>query len=151
MSVIEEQLVSRPETKTLFMSRRSNLRLVKVPRYPMYGAAGLKIGEKPGEIVEFKEGVCREDDPEVIQWLEAHPLYRDLQDGFWRVDPVAPPVSREELDAVLEAAFDPERLQQIIEQERSGWNRQDFLGPAENALVRLQEALADAAAQDAGK
>lgn len=168
MSTIEqERLVATPEDTVLFMCRRADLRLTKTPRYPIRGASGQQVGETQGQVVAFRDGVLRvpkdgpvvledgreTDSGEVIAWLEKHRLFRDLEDGFWRVDPTAPLVSSDEIAALLEivALYDEEKLVAFIEQERSGWAREDLLGTAETALERMRKIQAEGAAADGKK
>lgn len=162
-----ESLVAAPDDHVVFYSRRQDLRLVKTPRYPIYGPGGREMGTQLGEAVQFRDGQLRVplkgkmrmDDGrempavEVRDWLENHRLFSDREDGFWRIDPEAPPVSREELDALTQIAldFDEERLVAFIEQERSGWAREDLLGTAEKALERMREIAKAAAAAEQAK
>lgn len=164
-TVEQERLVAAPEDHVLFMSRRSELRLVKTPRYPIHGPSGQKVGEAPGEALAFRDGTLRvplegsvrlEDGREVPagpirEWLEQHKLFTDREDGFWRIDPVAPPISREEFDAMMDLVLelDAEKLEALIEQERAGWNREDLLASAERSLARVKAALEAAAAGQA--
>lgn len=157
-----EQLVAPRETSVLFMSRRSNLRLVKTPIYPQYGPGGGKVGDLKGETVEFTDGTFRcppqgeivladgrkADAAEILAWLESHMRLKDTEDGFWRVDPSAPAPTPAEIDAIVSAAteFDEDRLAAIVEQERAGWAREAILDPAERGLERMREIKAKAAA-----
>jgi hypothetical protein len=163
MAVVE-QLVAAPEVSYLYMARRQSLRLVKVPKYPQFGASGQKVGESKGVTLAFVDGVLRvpkdgkiriedgreQDAGEVAEWLDSHPLHGDIQEGFWKVDPVAPPVSQDEMQRLMDAAldFDEDRLGLILEQERSGWGREQILTVAEDALRKVVEMKALAAAQD---
>jgi hypothetical protein len=155
-----ERVVSSPAASTLYMSRRSELRLVKVPTYPVFGPGGLKVGEQPGLTVEFKDGQFRvPHEGEVIlakgqrieagelnTWLQQHPLLHDLEGGFWKVDPVAPPVSQEEMEAITDAALElsEERLRQILTQEQQGWQREQILTTVQRTLDKLEQATAPA-------
>lgn len=157
-AVADEQLVSRPDTKLLFMCRRRDLRLVRTPRYPVYGASGQKVGEKPGEVLAFRDGVLRvpadgkvvlEDGREVdaasvVEWLESHRLNGDIEEGFWRVDEMAPPPSADELRALMNAAMrlDVATLEAIIAQEELGWQRPGIIDPARESLEQITQALA---------
>jgi hypothetical protein len=163
----EERLVSSPETSVLFMCRRSDLRLVKHPRYPIYGPAGRKVGEERGEILAFREGVLRvpkdgevelEDgrkisSAEAIEFLDGHRLKDSLEEGFWRVDPTAPPVSQGEISKLLEISYDEDLLLALIAQEEAGWNRDALIVPAKETLERLREVKAkvEAEARPKGK
>lgn len=157
----EEQYVSQPTKTTLFMCRRSDLRLVKDPRYPRYGAAGQKVGEFPGAAVQFRDGRLdvpasgkmmlddgREADAaEVREWLLSHPLIDNTQEGMWVVDQLAPPVSQEEISTLLRISMDEDALRAIISQEESGWARPALLEPAGEALERLLEITAQMQAE----
>lgn len=163
-----EALVSQPESSVLFMARRRSLRLVKESILPRYGAAGQKVGEQPGQTVVFRDGTLRVplegemvledgrkcDAVEVLEWLEKHPRLKDLNEGFWRVDPTAPPVTGEEMRAIMEAAIelDEDKLVALVEQERAGWDREAVLSTAEDALTRIRtmkQAAAEQAAVEA--
>lgn len=150
----DDQLVSQPDHGTIFLSRRSELRLTKTPRYPIRGASGQQVGETPGEVVPFREGrfFCpaegavtlengREVDAgEIKAWLERHRLLGDVEEGFWVVETKAPPVSREELERIAQAAteWDTDTLEAILAQESSGWGREDILQVARGAIERIR-------------
>lgn len=159
----EERLVATPENQVLFICRREDLKLVKVPIYPVYGPSGQKVGEHRGERVGFKgiyfrcpkegtvelEGGVKVDAAEVIEWLENHRLFGNSEEGFWRLDPVAPAPTREELEAMMNAAIelDEDLLERLLEQERGGWKREDVIETAETALERIRKVKAEAKAQ----
>jgi hypothetical protein len=161
MTATLEAPVSQPEPYDLFMCRRSELRLTKVARYPIMGPGGQKTGEHPGQAIAFRDGVLRVphhgvvtledgrevDADDVRRFLLGHKLLGDWQEGFWRVDPVAPPVSQAELDTLLEAgmAFDEAAVTAIIEAERAGWNREALINAAVKALDGIQRVNAEAA------
>jgi hypothetical protein len=108
------------------MSRRAELRLTMVPRYPKLNqVTGAKQGETKGAFIGFRDGQVRipkdggvrhgrharrrrvGDDgrrrgPQVD---ERHRLFGNQLEGFWRVDPTAPPVSQEEMRALMNAAL----------------------------------------------
>lgn len=151
-------LVAQPDTKLLYMAARHSLRLVKHPKYPMYGAGGQKVGEHPGETLAFKDGrlfiepggkVTLEDGREVdsdpvIEWLENHRLNGDLAGGFVAVEPSKPAPTVEELEAIMEAGIvgDEAKLSAIIEAEESGYGREAILRPARSGLSKVREILA---------
>lgn len=159
-TIEQERLVATPDSHVLFMCRRSDLRLVKTPRYPRYGPGGQQVGEKPGEVVAFRDGTLRVprtgmailedgrqvDAEEIVEWLEGHRLFTDSEDGFWRVDPTAPPVSQAEIDALNDIVLDldEDKLLAFIEQERAGWGRDDLLASAERVLERMRALKAQA-------
>jgi hypothetical protein len=158
MSLLEDPLVSAPPRAAIFMSRRSDLRLVKTPKIPRIAATGMKIGEEPGETLVFRagrldvphEGTVELEDgrecdaQEVRAFLTSHRWFGDTQDGFWEVEQVGPPVSKQEMDAVVNAAleFDEAKLEAIVAQESAGWGRQDLIASASEALERMRAAKA---------
>lgn len=155
--------ISRPDRGEIFLAYRQDLRLVMEPRYPRYGAAGQKVGELPGRAVQFREnrffcpseGKVRLDDgrehdaAEVLEWLQSHPMLGNTMDGFWRVEQSAPPVSDDELQALLDAAMrlDVAGLEAIVREERAGWNRSIIVDRGESALEQMRAALSQAQAQ----
>jgi len=153
---VDVQALSVPEVGAMYMSYRQDLRLVKTPKYPIMGPDGRKVGEKPGETVQFVNNVLRvppEGDAiledgravpsgELVEWLESHRLFGQQYEGFWRVDPVAPPPSEDEIrlltDAVL--GLDSATLDAIIEREAAGYGREAILKPAREAVEKVREA-----------
>jgi hypothetical protein len=156
-------LVSQPDGTVLFMSRRSNLRLVKRPIRIKRDAEGNAIDQTAGETIEFKEGVFRcpidgecvltngERLPSsiVVKWLEGHILKDDTQEGFWRVDPTAPPLSPQELATLQDLAIslDAEGLERLIREEQAGWAREELLTVAQGTLDRVEARLESIAAE----
>lgn len=163
VATYDDLLVSQPETKTLYMSRRSELRLVKDPRYPLMGPLGQKVGETVGAAIPFREGVFRcpptgtvtledgrqADAAEITAWLDSHRLNGNVEEGFWRVDPTAPAISRDEIEQLAQAsiALDTDTLRRMIEQEEAGWGREDILQTARNAIEKIEAVKADAKAE----
>lgn len=157
----DEQIVANRPNVTLFMARRRELRLVRVPRYPIHAPTGQKIGESTGEIVKFTDGrldVPHEgtmtledgrpaDAEEILAWLEKHPRNGDVNEGFWRVDPTAPAPSTAELQALMIAAteLDADKLERLVRQEEEGWARDAVLTVARGALERVRAIHAQAA------
>ena len=99
-------------------------------------------------------GTAEVEAADVHKWLMSHRLFGNQTEGFWRVDPTAPPVSNDELGALMDAALglDADTLEEIIRQEREGWGREQILERAQDALekitaMRSQEA--EIAAQEA--
>jgi hypothetical protein len=149
------------------MSMKHDLRLVVVPRYPIYGPGGQKQGENPGQTLRFNEGVLRVphdgtmtledgrqiDAQTVRDFIERHRLLGDLFMGFWKVDPVAPPISEEEMEQVLDAALngDADRLRLIVEQERAGWGREVLIRRAEAQIEKIDRIRAELEAEAKGK
>ncbi len=155
------QLVSQPDTSALFMATRSNLRLVKKAIRTIRGPEGEAVDQTLGETLEFNEGVLRVPlapdgevtclngeripAPDVLAWLGKHRMNGDWQEGFWRVDPTAPPPSQEELDTLQELAIDlnDEGLTLFVEQERAGWNRPQLIEIAERTLEKIAAKAAE--------
>jgi len=154
-----EQMVSVPDTSTLFMARRGELRLIRKSIMQTRDAEGRPAETIPGEAVAFHDGVLRvpakgkmrledgRDAPatEILEWLDHHPMKGDIQEGFWRVDPTAPPPSELELDTLQELAMDlnAEGLEAFIRQEREGWDRPKLIEVAERSLEKVQEKMAE--------
>lgn len=166
-ATIDDQLVSQPDQGTIFLSRRSDLRLVRTPRYPIMGPSGQKVGEKPGEAVAFREGrfycpaegkVTLEDGREVDAddlrpWMLGHRLVGDVNEGFWAVETVAPPVSSDELQRLSKAAVqhDVETIEAMIAQEVAGWDRADFIGGMRRTIEEVEEVQARVRAEIAAE
>jgi hypothetical protein len=160
VATYDDLLVSQPETKTLYMSRRSELRLVLTARQPITGAAGQKTGESPGRVAQFRDGVFRcpptgtveledgrqADAAEITAWLDTHRLNGNVEEGFWRVDPTAPALSRAEMETMTQAAIalDSEKLLALIAQEEAGWAREDVLSIARDAVESIEAVKAKA-------
>jgi hypothetical protein len=166
-----EQIVAKRDTTILFMSRRSGLRLTWASRYPLRDpVSGQPSGFTKGRYIGFRDGVFRcpaegpvtlvdtldggeaeiEDATELVAWLGKHRLNGNKEEGFWRVDTLAPAPTREELQALMDAVqdFDEDRMQLILDQERAGWERADIIETAEKALARLREVRAQVAEQE---
>jgi hypothetical protein len=165
MAVQEEQLVATPAKVMQFAARRSDLRLVKQPIYPVYGPGGQVMGEKPGQTVEFRNGLLTidlaQEETEIAagrkvstaELIEGHRRFGDADEGFFKVDVAAPAVSQEEMDRLLTAAvnLDAETLTAIVTAEEAGWQRATILEPARRALTSVEElAKAGQAAAEAG-
>jgi hypothetical protein len=155
MSVAEQQMVSVPDTSTLFMARRGELRLIKRPIRQTRNVEGNPADTIPGEAVAFHDGVLRVpprgkvrlddgregDAADILEWLQRHPLKGDWEEGFWQVDHTAPPPSQAELDTLQELAMDldADGLERFIAQELDGWERQELIEVAEKSLARVRE------------
>jgi hypothetical protein len=162
-----EVLVSPADQTVLYMSRRSELRLTMTPRYPKLNqVTGAKQGETKGAFIGFRDGQVRipktgkyvavdtldggESEPieaaDIHEWMTSHRLFGNQFEGFWRVDPTAPPVSQEEMRALMQAALrlDGDTLREIIRQETEGWGRSQILEEAQTALEQI-EAIAQQA------
>jgi hypothetical protein len=150
-------MVSVPDTSTLFMARRGELRLVKKAIMQTRDAEGRPADTIAGETLTFHDGVLRvpaqgrmrlEDGRdcnvhEILAWLEAHPMKDDIQEGFWRVDPTAPAPSELELETLQELGMDlnADGLEAFIAQERTGWDRPKLIAVAERSLAKVREKL----------
>jgi hypothetical protein len=165
-----QALISTPDTQLLYMSRRSMLRLTLRPRYwKRDPTTGEKTEMTPGIFAAFRDGVLRippsgpcvltdslnggeveiEDAADVVKLLDRHRLINNREEGFWRVDPTAPPVSQSEMRAMLKAArtLDVETLERIIETEKAGWGRAAIIDEAQEAVDEIRKALAEYEAQ----
>lgn len=175
MSAVAEatsNLVAQPSKTVVFLARREECRLTMIPRRPQRDAvSGQPMEPTPGTTFGFIDGTLRltpdengnvvVSDPiggagerivpleRALAFLRGHRRFRDYNEGFWEVDPTAPPVSREEQDRIVAAAtaWDTETLEEIVAQERAGWNRKDLLHVAEGSIERIRalEAKADEA------
>lgn len=159
---VAEQMVSVPDTSTLFMARRSDLRLIKKAVRQTRDVEGNVAETILGQTIGFHDNVLRipatggvrmEDGREcpaheILEWLEGHPLKEDIQEGFWRVDPTAPPPSEPELELLQALAMDLDvlGLEGFINQERAGWARRSLLEVAERSLERAREKLSESEA-----
>lgn len=146
--------ISKPDTSVVFAARRDGLRLVKTPRYPIFGQGGEKIGERPGQALAFRDGTLKVDETgvtledggklgrdEALSFLREHRLCGNTEEGFTEMAQAAPPVSQEELAALMDAVTDEDAMVAIIEAERAGWQRPALLEPAEKHLARLREII----------
>ena len=152
-------LVSQPESSALFMAPRADLRLVKKSIRAVRGPEGEVLDQTLGETIAFKDGVLRvPTDPdapftltngetmpagEVLAWLDKHRLNGNMHEGFWRVDPTAPPPSKQELDTLQSLAIelDADGLREFIAQEEAAWNREELLEIARGTLTRIDAKL----------
>jgi hypothetical protein len=163
-----QELVATPTKVAQYASRRSDLRLVKVPIYPRYGGEGRKVGELPGETVEFRNGLLtidltkdetviaadhRVSTPELVEWLEEHRLLGDPDEGFFKVQVAEPPVSEDEISRLQDAAIelDIDTLEAMIAQEEAGWQRDAILRNARKSIKSIHEIRARAQAEAEAK
>lgn len=158
-----DELVSQPAREVTYAARRSDLQLIKTPRYPTLGPGNVKVGETQGIALQFTGGLLRLPMEGVVQtkhgievdvadlhpWLQSHRAFGDREEGFFLVMQAAPPVSAEETDRLMEAAtgLNSEALEAIIEAEKAGWARPELLEPAERAIERINGMLQAAAEQ----
>lgn len=182
MTVLEEESVAsdatpeiqQPARSVLFIAKRSDLRLVWVPRHPIINpASGVRTGMSRGRVLAFRDGslTIPLDNPDgmvhgidtadagdwseetdvVLEWLRNHRLNGDFQEGFEEVKQTAPEISDAELDLLQEAAinFDMDALRAFIAKEESGWQREQLLGRARKTLEKIEVAYAAAEAKAA--
>lgn len=156
------QLVSTPATEVTYFSFRQDLRLVLKARYPTINPhTGTREGFTKGWFLGFRDhkltlpttgpavlvdtldgGEAEVEDVAVVHELLAkHRLFGHRTEGFWRHEEPAPPVTESELSALMDAAWDEDRLAEIIRQEEAGWARDALLRPARAALEKQRAAL----------
>lgn len=156
---VVEDIVPRRDPSVVFMARRSDLRLVKSPKQPSYNSAGTKVGETAGQTIEFREGVLRVPREgklrigdgrtipvdELLAWLEEHPMLDSVEEGFWRVDPAAPPLSSDEAAAIqrFSRRLDLDGLAAMLSAERDGWAREKVLGVLMDTIDEVKVDLAE--------
>ncbi len=160
MSAVAE--ISKPSSTVTFAAKRADLRLTKVPRYPIYGPGGREIGREPGQALGFKDGVLPVTADgaqlaeggvlprdEALEFLRGHRLFGDQQEGFWEIHQAPPAVSVEEMQAVARATahHDVEGLAALREAEVAGWGREDFLGSIDEAVGTIEAVQAEVRAQ----
>ena len=149
-------IVSQPQRERIFTARREDLRLVHTAGYPILNAQGAKTGQETRRVtLEFRAGLLRlptegevdtawgvkMDAGELLEWMDRHRLNGDRFEGFVELEQTAPPVSAEEMKALIRLgqAFDTEGLEAFIEQEREGWDRADLIESAEASLAGARE------------
>lgn len=170
MSATAEHALTKPDLSTTFLSRRTDLRLVIKPRRKQMGMTDggfAQLGEAPGVAVQFKDGTFRLPpagpvtiaegnviDADLLRpALEGHRLNGDMEDGFWALPKIAPPPTGTELAALTTAAakLDEAGITAMLETERAGWARPEFLALIESSLERVTEVASktEAIAQEA--
>ena len=131
-----DELVSQPAREVTYAARRSDLQLIKTPRYPQLGPGNVKVGETQGITLQFQMGLLRlplegtvmtkhgieVDVSDLHPWLQSHRAYGDREEGFFIMEQAAPPVSAEEMERMMNAAMglNNEELEAIIEAEQAG-------------------------------
>jgi hypothetical protein len=154
-----EDIVPRPDSSIVFMARRSDLRLVKTAKQVSYNSAGTKVGEVAGQTVEFRDGVLRVpregmmrigdgrsiDVEELLPWLADHPMCDSVEEGFWRVDATAPPLSAAEAQAIqrFSRRLDLDGLASMLDAEREGWARAPVLRVLGETIDEVKVDLAE--------
>lgn len=164
---VDEQLVAERAAVATFYSRRKSLRLVIEPRYEQVAPqTGRALGRSPGVTVEFKENHLalpgsgpvkiangrKAEAEDLLEALREHDLFKDVHDGFWEVDPSAPPAAAEELQRLVTAglAGDIATLEKMAGQERAGWQRSELLALIAESIDQVKDAKArEDAAMDA--
>lgn len=161
-----------------FASRRADLRLILEPAVDQYAPNGNMRPPIPGIAVRFvnhrlvvpdvpqgndKEPMMRCElarkvpSPQVLEMLEAHPLFGDTHEGFWSAQTPAPLPTASDIGKITDLAIelDVDGLLQLISVEEDGWGREALLTPARDALQKATAAKAqidekrDAALSDA--
>lgn len=165
------ELVSQPDTAITYFARREELRLTMRARYPIRNpVTGQPEGMSRGIFIGFREGKVRipregtvnlvdtldggefeMDAAEVHQWLQKHRRFGDRMEGFWLHEEPAPPVTREELERIVNAAteWDVPLLERILGAERAGWDRPDIIRVAEGSIEKIR-AMEARVAEEAG-
>lgn len=154
-------MVSRPAAGTMYLSRRSDLRLVVKPERKRHDPEGNVVETLDGQHIAFRDGKLHVPAAEhmrgekgeqlataaVKAFLEAHPLLGDREEGFWSHKEPAPTPTQDELDRVTELAMDLDAggLRELIDQEEAGWGRETLLGTARSSLERVDRKLAEQA------
>jgi hypothetical protein len=149
-----DTIVSQPARLKTYAARRSELILVMKPEYPVRGPSGEQVDLTPGIRVAFSAGLLRvplkgkvttqqgREIPaaEVLEFLDSHRLNGDRHEGFFEVPQAAPPVSEDEMSQIMlsVAMGDTERLEAVLEAERSGWNRPEIIKGVEQGLSTLR-------------
>lgn len=160
MSAVAE--ISKPDTAVLFAAKRDGLRLTKRPRYPLFGQGGEKVGEKPGEAVQFRDGTLRVTEQgvelaeggilpreEALEWLRGHKLFGDVHEGFTEVAQAAPRPTMEELTLITAATaqHDVATLERLLAAEVEGWDRVDVVSMIRQGLETIERIKAEVRAQ----
>lgn len=134
-----EETVEKLEIPVRFAARKATeLRLVLKERHPIYDNAGLRLGNTDGITAEFKSGLFETDDPEVVALLRAHP---GLNMTFVEVgaEPDRVPSSGPMIERVMKATaeLDAVALEEILAEERQGYDRPDVIAACEAAIRRV--------------
>lgn len=163
-----EALVSQPPTGVIFASRRSELRLVVTPKRPVFGTpaggfVGGQVSQSEGITLAFRGGqllvphdgdVISEEGTrvpaaDVLTWLRSHRLFGDAMGGFWEVHTAAPPVSKDEIERIVNAALalDVPALEAILAAEQTGWERDEVIDQVQATIGKIEAAVAAQAQQ----
>jgi hypothetical protein len=130
--------------------------------------SGQPTGQTMGRFVAFKDfkfalppsgkvtlvdslngGEAEMEAAEVIEWRKRHRLLGDREEGFWLHEEPAPAVSGEEQQNASRAAMhhDVGTLEKMLEQERAGWARPDFIATLEGTLGEVKQIRAELEAE----
>lgn len=122
-----------------FRSRGRRLRVVVVAKRPLFDSNGMKVGETPGQVAEFQEGLFSTDDPTTVYSLM---IRSSFNREFFRVgmEPDAVPDSAPVIERLVKAAIelDAPTIQGLLDAERAADNRPDVIALAETSLRRIE-------------
>jgi hypothetical protein len=149
-----DTIVSQPQQLKTYAARRAELVLVMKPERNVHGPGGERVDVTPGIRLQFADGVLRvpltgtvqtqqgREIPaeDVLEFLERHRLYGDRFEGFTEIPQAAPPVSEDEMAQIMYAVAmgDLDRLNGVLDAERSGWNRPEIIKGVQQGLETLQ-------------
>lgn len=151
-------LTKAPTRPVMFMAKRLALRLVHTGIDDIRGANGKLVGETEGLTLEFKDARLIWDpsepkvapgkagsDPEVLEWLRAHPRNGDGADGFMEIAEVAPDAAPLLAELVMAVADrNVEKVATIYTDEDRGYRREPVLLAAGAALEKWAREDAEA-------
>lgn len=128
-----------PTTTAIFMARRRDLVLVRVPQRTHFDPVSQEKYVTEGQRIEFREGRFETADPELIEWLRGHDRFGDSSEGFVEIEPPtpAPTVELQQLMAAA-ARLDVEAIETILAAERAGHERELVIEAAEAALEQIK-------------
>jgi hypothetical protein len=164
-----ERMVATRDSTVTFLSRRSELKLVRKPERDQHDMEGNVFNKIPGERLAFRDGQLRVpvgkgvgmagengealDATEILHWLERHRMNGDREEGFWKLEEPAPTPTEDEQNTLANLAMDLDipGLEWFIAQEQDGWKRSTLLGTARQALERAKEKIAEIEAKAEAK
>jgi len=178
-AVADPPVLSKPKAERVYISRRSDLLLVLVRDKRRVsqetGETGESIQGKRRQFVEGRltipeKGVVRgargerltakeaiehlegRGKPGEDDYIEPHDLLGDREEGFFKLPKVAPPMSEEEAQKVVELAIagDVQALEDLHEAELTGWERTDLLELISDTLSKVRAAKPPAESVKAG-
>lgn len=163
-AAVAEPSVAKPVR--VFVARRTDLRLVKEPIETRWGPNGRNMGKTQGESVQFIGGrfevptadgatVKLEDGrtldaAEFLEWIEAHPMLGNIEEGFIEFHAPPPEPSSFELEQLQALAIDHDLdgLEAFAAAEREGFARAGLLTVVDGTIERVKAAQAKAAARE---